>query len=236
MALKSRAMTKPEALAPYKASFIRLLVQVGALRFGNFVSKSGRHTPYFINFGTFGRGNTIARLGQLYAQAIQETLGDAFDVLFGPAYKGIPLAVTTAAELARRGKDVGYCFNRKEAKDHGEGGMFVGQTLKDGDRVLIVEDVTTAGTSVRETVPLLKAAANVKLAGLVVAVDRRERGLGNRSALTELSQEYSMPAFSIVDIDEVIEYLREHTIDGVRVLSPEQYDEALAYRRAFGAS
>jgi orotate phosphoribosyltransferase len=228
-------MSKPEALPPYKASFIRLLVQVGALRFGNFVSKAGRHTPYFIDFGSFGRGNTIARLGQLYAQAIQEQLGDAYDVLFGPAYKGIPLAVTTAAELARRGKDVGYCFNRKEAKDHGEGGLFVGQPLKDGDRVLIIEDVTTAGTSVRETVPLLLRTAKVKLAGLVVAVDRKERGLGTRSALVELSQEYGMPAFSIVDIDEVIEYLREHTIDDKRVLSPDQYNEAQAYRRAFGA-
>src|SRR3954462_1972747 len=166
------------------ASFVRFLLESEVLRFGNFTAKSGRQTPYFFDAGRFGRGSQLERLGEFYAQRLLEALPGGFDVLFGPAYKGIPLCVATSMALARRGRDVGFCFNRKEAKDHGEGGVLVGHRLKDGDRVVIIEDVTTAGTSIRETVPLLKAAAKIELTALVVSVDRMERGTGHRSALS----------------------------------------------------
>src|SRR5215510_4663092 len=190
------------------ASFVRFLIDSGVLRFGNFTAKSGRQTPYFLDAGRFGRGSQLERLGEFYAQRLREALPGGFDVLFGPAYKGIPLCVATATALARRGRDVGFCFNRKEAKDHGEGGVLVGHRLKDGDRVVIIEDVTTAGTSIRETVPILRAAANVKLVGLIVAVDRQERGQGQLSALKELAQEYGLRPLSIANIDQIVEQLR----------------------------
>ena len=156
-------------------------------------------------------------------------------MLFGPAYKGIPLAVATAMALHDHyGQDVGYCFNRKEAKDHGEGGVLVGHRLRDGDRVLIVEDVTTAGTSVRESVPLLRAAADVKIVGLVVSVDRMERGTGEQSALSELRDAYAMQAFSIVTIDDIMQHLRGREIDGRVVLSEELYARMAAYRAQYG--
>jgi orotate phosphoribosyltransferase len=155
--------------------------------------------------------------------------------LFGPAYKGIPLVTTTAMALAERhGKDVAFCFNRKEEKDHGEGGTLVGETLRDGQRVVIVEDVTTAGTSIHETVPLLRKAADVVLAGLVVSVDRQERGTGTLTALADLAKTYSMPTFAIVTIDEVLEDLRGRKVDGKLVLDDETYQAALAYRREYG--
>ena len=174
------------------------------LTFGDFVTKSGRKTPFFINTGRYKTGGELARLGRFYAEAIVRQLGSEYDVLFGPAYKGIPLVVTTAMALAERHEyDVGFCFNRKEAKDHGEGGVLVGRPLRDGDRVVIVEDVTTAGTSIRETVPILRAAAKVEIAGLVVSVDRMERGTGELNALAEVRESLGAPTFAIVTIDEV---------------------------------
>lgn len=204
------------------------MAEAGVLTFGDFVTKSGRSTPYFINTGLYRTGEQIARLGRYYAKAILEEIGPNFDVLFGPAYKGIPLAVSTAVALADLGHDVAYCFNRKEEKDHGEGGVMVGHTLADGDRVLIVEDITTAGTAIRDSVPLLRAAADVSLAGLVVSVDRRERGLDERSALQSLATEFAMPTFAIVTVHEIMEimdldeqltaamhaYLAEYGVDG----------------------
>jgi orotate phosphoribosyltransferase len=164
-----------------------------------------------------------------------DRLGGEFDVLFGPAYKGIPLVATTAMALAERHrKDVAFCFNRKEEKDHGEGGTLIGETLRDGQRVVIVEDVTTAGTSIRETVPLLKKAAGVVLAGLVVSVDRQERGSGTLSALAELASTYQMPAFAIVTIDEVIATLRGRAVDGKIVVDEDTYQAVVAYRREYG--
>ena len=163
----------------YKQQFIEFMVRSNVLTFGDFVTKSGRKTPFFINAGNYSTGEQLVRLGQYYAAALRQNLGDAVDVLFGPAYKGIPLAVTTATALFNlHGQNVSFCFNRKEAKDHGEGGILVGRKLRDGDRIVIVEDVTTAGTSVRESIPLLTGAAKVTLAGLVVSVDRMERGTG----------------------------------------------------------
>ncbi len=191
----------------HKRQLIELMTEAGVLRFGRFVTKSGRDTPYFINTGLYRTGDQIRRLGRLYARAILDRIGTEFDVVFGPAYKGIPLAVTTAIALAELGHDVAYGFNRKEAKDHGEGGVLVGHTPVDGDRVLIVEDITTAGTAIREVVPLLRSVAAIELAGLVVSVDRRERGLDERSALQALAQEFAMPAFAIVTVHEIMELM-----------------------------
>jgi len=216
----------------HKREFIEFMVECDVLRFGDFTAKSGRKTPYFINAGRFRTGAQLDRLARHYAQAIHDTLGDSFDVLFGPAYKGIPLAAATAVALYQNyGRDVGYCFNRKESKDHGEGGSLVGHELRDGDRVLIIEDVTTAGTSIRETVPLLQGAAKVKLAGLVVAVDRMERGAGALNALTEVGQAYDMPTFAIVTIEEVIAHLREHPVCGRMLIDDATYQRVLDYRR-----
>jgi orotate phosphoribosyltransferase len=220
-----------------KREFIELMIQCDVLRFGDFTAKSGRKTPYFINAGRFRTGAQLDRLARSYAQAITTQLGDRFDVLFGPAYKGIPLAAATSVALFQNhGHDVGFCFNRKEAKDHGEGGSLVGQELRDGDRVLIIEDVTTAGTSIRETVPLLQAAAKIRLAGLVVAVDRMERGTGATNALTEISEQYAMPTFSIVTIDEIIAHLREHPVDGRMLLDDATYERVLDYRKQHGGT
>ena len=192
------------ARAPYKQAFVDFMIEADVLRFGSFVTRSGRETPYFINTGLYRTGSQIRRLGGFYADAIFERLGSDFDVLFGPAYKGIPLAVSTATALAERDVDVAYCFNRKEVKDHGEGGTMVGHQLTDGDRVVIVEDITTAGTAVREAVPLLRAQADVELAGLVVSVNRCERGVDDRPALEALADEFAMPTFAIVDVHDIM--------------------------------
>jgi orotate phosphoribosyltransferase len=219
----------------HKREFVELIVQSGVLRFGHFVAKSGRHTPYFIDTGRFRTGAQMARLGRCYARAIHARLGDRFDVLFGPAYKGIPLAVTAAIALSEQhGRDVGYSFNRKEAKDHGEGGVIVGHPVCDGDRVLIIEDVITAGTAVRESIALLRATADVELVGVVVGVDRMERGTGERSALGELRVEHGLDAFAIVTIDEVIEALRGGEVGGDAQLDEATYARLASYRAQYG--
>ena len=189
----------------YKRDFIDFMIESDVLTFGDFTTKSGRKTPYFVQTGKYRTGAQIRRLGEFYADAIEANFGD-FDVLFGPAYKGIPLAVETAGALAARGRDVGFMFNRKEAKDHGEGGVLVGHVPQPGDRVLIIEDVTTAGTSIRETVPVLRAAADVELAGLIVSVDRMERGTSDKAALAQVGDEFEMPTHAIVTVQEIIEH------------------------------
>lgn len=220
----------------YKQQFIEFMVRCDVLTFGDFVTKSGRRTPFFVNTGRYSKGSQLQRLGQFYAAAIVDQGPGDIDVLFGPAYKGIPLVVTTAMALAtEHQRDVSFCFNRKEAKDHGEGGVLVGHTPSAGERVLIVEDVTTAGTSVRETVPVLKAAADVTMAGLIVSVDRQERGQGQQSALTELAGEFSMQTFAIVTLEEVIEYLRGRTVDDRVVLTDAIHGAMLDYRAEYGA-
>lgn len=217
-------------MKPYKKEFIESMVKCGALSFGKFITKSGRETPYFINIGCFQSGSKIKKLSEFYTNSIVDHFGDAFDVLFGPAYKGIPLSVATAMTYYElTGKEVGFCFNRKEAKDHGEGGDLVGYQLQDGDRVLIIEDVTTAGTSIKETVPMLKKAAKIELAGLVVSVDRLERGNSKKTALTELGEYYNMATFAIVTIDEVIQYLVGRTVDGKVVLDNHTFQEIQIY-------
>ena len=217
----------------YKQHFIEFMVRSNVLTFGDFTTKSGRKTPFFINTGRYRTGEQMNRLAGFYADAI-EASGLEFDFLFGPAYKGIPLAVAISMELSRRGTDVPFCFNRKEAKDHGEGGTLVGHKPNAGERVLIVEDVTTAGTSIRETVPVLKAAADVDVVGLVVSVNRMERGQGTLNALTELRDEFSMQTFAIVDIEEIAKYLRSREVDGTVVLTEELFDQIQAYRDQYG--
>lgn len=221
----------------YKREFIEFMVRSGVLTFGAFTTKSGRETPYFVNTGLYRTGSQAARLGRFYADAIQARLADEpLDLLFGPAYKGIPLVIAAAIALAdHHDRDVAYCFDRKEVKDHGEGGLLVGHTPRDGERVLIVEDVTTAGTSIRETVPKLRAAADVSLAGLIVSVDRQERGRGERSALAELADEFEMPTFAIVTLDEIVAHLRAHEVDGRRVLDQDLLGRIEAYRARYGA-
>jgi orotate phosphoribosyltransferase len=200
-------------------------------------TKSGRQTPYFVNTGRYRTGEQAARLGRFYADAILSELGgQQIDVLFGPAYKGIPLVVATAVALAEQhGRNVAYAFNRKEVKYHGEGGVLVGHTPADGDRVLYVEDVTTAGTSIRETVPILRTAAKVELAGLVISVDRQERGRGERSALVEIGEEFGMTTFAIVTLDEIVEHLAGREIDGAVVLGDQELSRIEVYRAQYGA-
>lgn len=220
----------------YKREFIEFMLECDVLRFGDFVAKSGRKTPYFVNAGRYRTGAQLSRLASFYAQVLHDELGAAFDVLFGPAYKGIPLAAATAMQLNdKHAHDVAFCFNRKEAKDHGEGGTLVGHTPKDGDRVVIIEDVTTAGTSIRESVPLLKAAANVTLTALVVSVDRQERGSGEQSALAEVRETFGMRTLSIVTIDEIVGYFRAHPVNGKTLIDDALYAKILEYRRRYGA-
>ncbi|MFZ5892163.1 MAG: orotate phosphoribosyltransferase [Myxococcota bacterium] len=219
----------------YKTEFIEFMVQAKVLSFGDFVTKSGRKTPFFINTGRYDKGSQLRELGRFYARALVDRLGLEFDVLFGPAYKGIPLVVATAMALAEEhGKDVSFVFNRKEAKDHGEGGLLVGHKLADGERVVLIEDVTTAGTSVRETLPLLQAAAHVRIAGLLVSVDRMERGTSELNALAELELSLGAPAFAIVTIEDAVSALRQKIIDGKPALDDATYERVLAYRKEYG--
>ena len=200
----------------YKQEFIQFMVRSGVLTFGDFTAKSGRKTPYFINTGNYKTGAQAARLGEFYAQCLLENIPGHVDALFGPAYKGIPLAVATAVALANRhGRDLNYCFNRKEAKDHGEGGTMVGYKLRDGDKVVIIEDVITAGTAMRETLPLLKtAASNIEVVGVIISVDRTERGRGDKSAIQEMWEEFGIPVYPIVTAREIIDALYNVEVDG----------------------
>jgi len=190
----------------YQRDFIRFAIERGVLRFGEFTLKSGRTSPYFFNAGLFNSGGALAKLGQFYAAAIQDS-GIDFDVLFGPAYKGIPLAATTAVALAEQhGRDLPWCFNRKEAKDHGEGGTLVGAPL--AGRVLIVDDVITAGTAIREVMQIIQT-QGAQAAGVLIALNRQERGQGELSAIQEVERDFAMPVISIVSLAQVLEYLAE---------------------------
>ncbi len=192
----------------YKEEFIHFMIDCDVLKFGDFVTKSGRNTPFFVNTGFYRTGSQLKKLGEYYARAIKEKFGTDFDVLFGPAYKGIPLSVTTSVALSDLyDADVRYCADRKEAKDHGEGGKLLGGPVGDGDKVIIIEDVTTAGTSIRETYPLIKACGDVDIMGLVVSVDRMEKGSGEKSALAEIQESFGMETTAIVTMAEVVECL-----------------------------
>ncbi len=220
----------------YKQEFIEFMVECGVLQFGDFITKSGRRTPFFVNTGFYRTGSQLRRLGQYYAKAIHSNFGEDFDVLFGPAYKGIPLTVAATIAISEEyGADIRYTSNRKEVKDHGDKGILLGSPVADGDRVVIIEDVTTAGTSIQETLPILKAQGDVRVLGLVVSVDRMERGQGTKSALTEISETYGMKTAAIVTMEEVTEYLYGREIGG-RVLIDDSMKEAIdAYYAQYGA-
>ena len=193
----------------YKQEFIEFMVDCKALKFGDFVLKSGRRSPFFMNAGSYVTGGQLRRLGEYYARAIHEKYGDEFDILFGPAYKGIPLSVAAAIAYSEiYGREVRYCSNRKEAKDHGDAGILLGSSLQDGDRVVMIEDVTTSGKSIEETYPILTAQANVEVRGLMVSLTRMEKGPGGKgSALEEIRERYGIEAHAIVTMDEVVEHL-----------------------------
>ena len=215
----------------YKEEFIRFMVANGVLRFGEFTLKSGRKAPYFINTGNYKTGKQLAKLGEYYAACIQEN-GLEADTLVGPAYKGIPLSVTTAIALFNGyGKELNYCFDRKEAKDHGEGGLFVGKQLVDGERVIIIEDVMTSGKALKEILPKLEAAANVKVAGMIISVDRKEKALDSElSAVKAAKAEYGIDVYSVVTMDDIIAAIEKGVIDG-----KEHLEAMYAYRQAYGA-
>ncbi len=203
----------------YKREFIDFMIEADVLSFGDFITKSGRRTPYFINTGNYRTGSQMGRLGSFYAACITKhmktgSIGSDIKALFGPAYKGIPLAVSVAMSLYRDyNMDLGFFFNRKEIKDHGEGGSLVGYEPKDGDRIIIIEDVITAGTAIRECIPVLKAAADIKIEALVISVDRMEKGKGDISAIKELYEEYGIPTCSIVSIKDIIDVLQKKGAD-----------------------
>jgi len=208
------------------------MVESGVLRFGEFTLKSGRKAPYFINTGNYKTGAQLARLGKYYAACIQEN-GLKAETLVGPAYKGIPLAVTTAVALAEEyNVDLNYCFDRKEVKDHGEGGLFVGKQLVDGEKVIIIEDVMTSGKALREMLPKLKATANVEVAGMIISVDRMERGLeSDKSAVQEVYAEFGVKVYSIVTMADIIEAIEQGIIEGKEYL-----DKMKEYRATYGVA
>ncbi|MBQ2954382.1 MAG: orotate phosphoribosyltransferase [Clostridia bacterium] len=193
----------------YKIEFIKFLEDAGVLKFGDFTAKSGRKIPYFINAGDIKTGDQIARLGEFYARAYMEKVGSKRTVLYGPAYKGISIAVSTAVALSKQGLDVPFFFNRKEAKDHGEGGVFVGYVPKAGEEVVIVEDVITAGTAIRESMAILSNLEGVKVAATFIMVDRKEKGKTDKGAMEEVRDEFGFPVYSVVDVYDIIEYLEQ---------------------------
>lgn len=193
----------------YKREFIEFLESAGVLKFGDFTAKSGRKIPYFINAGEIKTGEQIKTLGQFYAKAYFEKIGNKKTVLYGPAYKGIPIAVSVSVALADKGLDVPFFFNRKEEKDHGEGGVFVGYKPHSGEEIVIVEDVITAGTAIRESMSILSKLEGTKVAATFVMVDRKEKGQGEKSAMAEVGEEYGFPVYSVVDVYNIIEYLEE---------------------------
>ena len=214
----------------YKESFIKFMVDSGVLKFGEFTLKSGRLAPYFINAGNYKTGAQLAKLGEFYAECIMEN-GLKPQTLFGPAYKGIPLSVSACTALYNKhGVDVNYCFDRKEVKDHGEGGMFVGKQLTDGEKVVIIEDVMTSGKAMAEVYPKLKGAADVDITGMVITVDRMERALeGEKSAVQSVYEKYGVPVYSIVNMEDIIQGIRDGIIPG-----KEHLDAMLAYREQYG--
>ena len=207
----------------YKREFIQFLQSAGVLKFGDFTAKSGRKIPYFINAGMIKTGDEIAKLGEFYAKAYFEKVGNKKTVLYGPAYKGISIAVSAAVALSKNGLDVPFFFNRKEAKDHGEGGVFVGYVPQAGEEVVIVEDVITAGTAIRESMAILSGLENVKVAATFVMVDRKEKGKTEKSAMAEVEEEFGFPVYSVVDVYDIIEYLEEDPANAENVARIKNY-------------
>lgn len=214
----------------YKREFIKFLEDAGVLKFGDFTAKSGRKIPYFINAGDIKTGEQIQKLGEFYAKAYFEKVGNKKSVLYGPAYKGIPIAVSVAVALAKDGLDVPFFFNRKEEKDHGEGGVFVGYKPQAGEDVVIVEDVITAGTAIRESMAILSKLDGVNVKATFVMVDRKEKGQGEKSAMAEMTDEFGFPVYSVVDVYDIIEYLEEDEAN------KENVDRIKAYLAVNGAT
>lgn len=220
----------------YKKDFIQFMVESDVLKFGEFTLKSGRKSPFFMNAGAYVTGAQLKKLGEYYARAIHEHYGDDFDVLFGPAYKGIPLSVTAAIAYSELyGKEIRYCSNRKEAKDHGDTGILLGSKIKDGDRVVIIEDVTTSGKSIEETFPIIKAQGDVEIVGLMVSLNRMERGLStSASALDEIREKYGFGTNAIVTMEDVVECLYNKECNG-RVLIDDELKKSIdAYYEEYG--
>lgn len=224
----------------YKKDFIDFMIECGVLKFGSFTLKSGRKSPFFMNAGAYVSGSQLLRLGEFYAQAIHENFGDDFDVLFGPAYKGIPLSVATVIAYSKLyGKEIKYCADRKELKDHGaDKGSLLGYNIKDGDRVIIIEDVTTSGKSIEETYPKIKAqessAGGIKIIGEIVSLNRMEKAADStKSALEVISEKYGFPAKAIVNMKEVVEVL--YKTDGSGIISNELKKELDSYYEEWGA-
>ena len=215
----------------YKREFIQFLESAGVLKFGDFTAKSGRKIPYFINAGEIKTGDQIAKLGEFYAKSYLDKVGNKRAVLYGPAYKGISIAVSSAVALAKEGLDLPFFFNRKEAKDHGEGGVFVGYTPKAGEDIVIVEDVITAGTAIRESMDILSHLEGTKVIATFVMVDRKERGKGEegKSAMAEVGEEFGFPVYSVVDVYDIIEYLEEDAAN------KENVDRIKKYLEVYGA-
>ncbi len=224
------------SMEQYKQEMIRFMVESDVLKFGDFTLKSGRKSPFFMNAGAYVTGSQLIRLGEFYAKAIHAAYGEDFDVCFGPAYKGIPLAVVTAVAFHQLyGKEIRYCSNRKEMKDHGDTGILLGSKLNDGDRVVIVEDVTTSGKSIEETFPILTAQGNIEIIGLMVSLNRMEVGQGGKiSALDEIRERYGFPTAAIVTMKEVVECLYNRPVDG-RVVIDDKLKRAIdAYYEQYG--
>ena len=219
----------------YKSEFIDFMIESDVLKFGDFTLKSGRKSPFFMNAGAYVTGTQLRKLGEYYAKAIHDNYGLDFDILFGPAYKGIPLSVATTMAISELyGKDIKYCSNRKEVKDHGDTGILLGSKIKDGDRVVIIEDVTTSGKSIEETFPIIKAQADVEIKGLMVSLNRCERGKGEKSALQEIQELYGFPANAIVSMEEVVEYLYNRTHDGKIIIDDAMKASIDAYSAQYG--
>lgn len=213
----------------YKQSFIKFMTDCGVLTFGDFTLKSGRKAPYFINTGNYNTGAQLAKLGEYYAQCIKEN-NIPVDTLFGPAYKGIPLAVACSIALYNKyNLDVNYCFDRKEAKDHGEGGTIVGKKLSDGENVVIIEDVITAGTAIRQVLPVIKSTADVNITGMVISVDRMEKGKSSLSAVQEVKEDLGISVYPIITVLDIIDAIKNKIIPGYEYL-----DKMLAYRENYG--
>ena len=221
----------------YKEEFIRFMVEANVLKFGSFTLKSGRKSPFFMNAGAYTTGSQLLRLGEYYAKAIHNAYGDDFDILFGPAYKGIPLAVAASMAYYRLyGKEIRYSSNRKEFKDHGDAGIMLGEPPKDGDRIVIIKDVTTSGKSIAETFPVLKAQADVQIIGLMVSLNRMEKGSGEKSALAEISELYGFKTGAIVTMREVVDYLYNRKTDTGEVLIDDAIKAAIdSYYEEYGA-
>lgn len=219
----------------YKEEFIDFMVDSGALLFGDFMTKSGRKTPYFINIGAFNSGFQLTRLGEFYAQAINQRYGLNFDALFGPAYKGISLAVSTSIAMEKLyGKEIKYCYNTKENTSDDVSQMLLGAKLEDGDRVIVIEDVTTAGTSIKETMPIIKSQGNIQVVGLIVSVDRSEKGYKGKAAFEEIAETYDMKVFSIVTLQEIIDHLYNKEHNGKVIIDDKIMDDLNNYLSLYG--